>query len=47
MEKKLFFVGLLYDTDKRARSGSRSVSQKYGSKDPDPYQNVTDPEYHL
>jgi hypothetical protein len=25
--------------------GSGSVSQRYGSADPDPYQNVTDPEH--
>jgi hypothetical protein len=25
--------------------GFRSVSQKYGSADPDPYQNVTDPQH--
>jgi hypothetical protein len=32
---------------KRARSeaGSGSVNQRYGSVDPDPYRNVTDPEH--
>ncbi len=29
----------------RAESGSGSVSQRYGSADPDPHQNVTDPQY--
>jgi hypothetical protein len=28
-----------------SRSASGSVSQRCGSEDPDPYQNVTDPEY--
>jgi hypothetical protein len=34
---------------KRAGSGAGSVSQRYGSEDPDPYQNVTDPEdsFHI
>ncbi len=27
------------------RAGSRSVSQRYGSEDPDPYQYVTDPKH--
>jgi hypothetical protein len=26
-------------------AGSRSVSQRYGSANPDPYQNVTDPQH--
>jgi hypothetical protein len=26
-------------------SASGSVNQRYGSEDPDPYQNVTDPQY--
>ncbi len=26
-------------------SGARSVSQRYGSKDPHPYQNVMNPEH--
>jgi hypothetical protein len=28
-------------------SGSKSVSQWYGSADPDPYANVTDPQHSL
>jgi hypothetical protein len=34
---------------KIARSGSEtgSVSQRYGSPDPDPYQNATDPQHWL
>ncbi len=32
---------------KRAGSGVGSVSQRYGSEDPDPYQNVTDPEHRF
>ncbi len=30
---------------KIARSGSGSISQRYGSPDPDPHQNVMDPEH--
>jgi hypothetical protein len=26
-------------------AGSESVSQRYGSPDPDPYKNVTDPQH--
>jgi hypothetical protein len=32
---------------KRAGSGDGSVGQRYGSEDPDPHQNVTDPEQWL
>jgi hypothetical protein len=32
---------------KIAESGSESLSQRYGSTDPDPYQNVTDPQHCL
>jgi hypothetical protein len=39
--KKLFFVAVLKVTDEK----SRIVSQRYGSVDPDPYQNVMDPEH--
>ncbi len=31
---------------KRAGSGAGPVSQRYGSEDPIPYQNVTDPEHY-
>jgi hypothetical protein len=39
-----FFCGILNVTDIRSGSGPEpgSVSQKYGSADPYPYQNVTD-----
>jgi hypothetical protein len=30
-------------TQKKSSSGSVSHSQRYGSADPDPYKNVTDP----
>ncbi len=30
---------------KTAGSGSGSISQKHGSADPDPYQNVMDPQH--
>jgi hypothetical protein len=52
---KIFCVGVLKVTTKRAESGSGSragagsVGQRYGFEDPDPppdpYQNVKDPEY--
>ena len=29
------------------RAGSGSISPRYGSADPDPYQNVSDPEHWL
>ncbi len=38
-----FFVGLLKVNDKKAGSGS--TSQRHGSADPDPHQNVMDPEH--
>jgi hypothetical protein len=43
-QKKLIF-GILKDTAKKSRIRIRNL--EYGSKDPDPdpYQNVTDPEY--
>ncbi len=40
MKKNLFFVGILKATDE----GSGSLSQCYGSVDPDPFQNVTEPQ---
>jgi hypothetical protein len=39
MEKIHIFLKV---TDKRAGSLSGAVGQRYGSVDPDPYQNVTD-----
>jgi hypothetical protein len=30
-----------------ARSGAVSISQRHGSVDPDPHQNVTDPQHWL
>ncbi len=47
LEKNLFLLASWKSPTKRAGSGSRTVNQVYGSKDPDqdPYQNVTDPEY--
>ncbi len=48
LEKKKYFLlasGRLLT--KRAESGAGSVSQRYGSEDPDPHQNVTDLEHWL
>jgi len=44
---RLFFVRALRSLTKRTgpRDGSGSVSQRYGYTDPDPYQNVTDPNH--
>jgi hypothetical protein len=45
MNKKqtLFFVGILKANAKKRRIWIRNLV--YGSKDTDPYQNVTDPEH--
>jgi hypothetical protein len=48
--KKLFFVDVLKVTDENSGSGSasRSMSQRYGSADPDPHQkNFMDPQHTL
>jgi hypothetical protein len=46
--KKILFWFASRRSDEKAGSGtgawSGSVSEKYGSEDPDPHQNVTDPE---
>ncbi len=44
VEKKIFFF-LASGRSLTKRAGSGSVSQRYGSPDPDPYQNITDPEH--
>ncbi len=41
--KKRIFVSILKVTDEKTRIRIRN--QVYGSKDPDPYQNATDPEH--
>jgi hypothetical protein len=44
-KKIIFFVvDILKVTVKKSRSESGSLSSRYGSKDPNPYQNVADPE---
>jgi hypothetical protein len=46
LEKKTYFLLAFWKSlTKRAGSGSGSVNQVNRSKDPDPYQNVTDPEH--
>jgi hypothetical protein len=42
-KENLFFVGILKTTDKKRRFRIRNTV--YGYKDPDPYENVTDPEH--
>jgi hypothetical protein len=42
--KKNFFICRLEGSLTKI-TGSGSVSQRYGSADPDPYQNVTDPQH--
>jgi hypothetical protein len=43
--KKLIFCWYLISHGrKKAGTGSGSVSEWYGSADPDPYQNASDPE---
>jgi hypothetical protein len=47
--KKLVFVGFLMVNDENSgiRSGSGSISQRHVSADPDPHQNVMDPQHCL
>ncbi len=45
IEKTLFFVGILKATAKKRKIRIRNPVD--GSEDPDPYQNVTDPEHCL
>jgi hypothetical protein len=44
-----FFVGVLKVSDENSRSGSESgsISQRHRFADPDPHQNVMDPEHCL
>ncbi len=41
-KQKNFFVAVLKVTDELAGSGSGSISRRYGSANPDPYQKVAD-----
>jgi hypothetical protein len=47
MRKKYFFFASLKSLKKGvgSRDGSGSISQRYGSADLDPHQNVTDPQH--
>jgi hypothetical protein len=47
LKKTYFLLASCPPRTKKAGSGSGSVSQWYGSADPDPYQNVTDPQHCL
>ncbi len=44
ISKIWIFVGILKAIAKKSRIRSRIRNPEYGSKDPNPYQNVTDPE---
>jgi hypothetical protein len=44
---EIFFVGILKIPDEKSKIRIRSISSRYGSEDPDPYKNVTDPEHWL
>jgi hypothetical protein len=44
-EEKFFFLASLMSLKKGVGSGSKSISQRYGSADPDPNRNVTDPQH--
>ncbi len=46
-EKHVIFLHPKSHWRKESESGARSVSQRYGSADPDPHQNVTDPQHWL
>jgi hypothetical protein len=41
LKKEVFFVGVFRSVTKRAGTGAGSVSQRYGSEDPDPHQYNT------
>ncbi len=43
--EKIIFIVILKVNGKRSRIRVRIRSQRYGSADPEPYQNVTDPEH--
>jgi hypothetical protein len=43
--RNIFFVGLLKANDEKSRMRIRICIIVYGSKDPDPSKNVTDPEF--
>jgi hypothetical protein len=50
LRKKYFFASLKFTEERsRIRSwfGFGSISQKYGSADPDPHQHVTDRQHYL
>jgi hypothetical protein len=42
-EKNYFRILKVTEERSRIRSWIRTISQSYGSADPDPHQNVTDP----
>jgi hypothetical protein len=44
MKKIIFFASFKF-LKKVVGSGSGSISQKFGSPDPDPHQNVRDPQH--
>jgi hypothetical protein len=44
LRENFFLLATCLPLTKKAESGFGSVSQWYGSADPDPYQNVTDPQ---
>jgi hypothetical protein len=45
LNKNLFFVVILKDTNEKSRIQIRIINPVYESKDPSPSQNVTDPEH--
>jgi hypothetical protein len=46
LEENLFYVGILEVSDEKRRIRIRILkSSVHGSEDPNPYQNVTDPEH--
>jgi hypothetical protein len=44
IQKGITIVGVLKFTGEKSRN---RIRPRYGSEDPDPYQNVTDPEYGI
>ena len=47
LNKNCFLIASLRSMTKKAGSGSGSICQRHGSLDPDPLQNVMDPEHWL
>jgi hypothetical protein len=45
LQKKVKTLGILSATDEKSRIWIRKLVVQYGSADPNPYQNVSDPQH--